>query len=175
MPAGGLGPGEAARLTIQPSHTNWGETIYPEKGAIINHSYNFQYSPPAATGRTLGKLIGVTHERFVNLCFFWAIFYFYIWNLMNMLNIFFYQKCILSSPLKKGIVSFIPFVSADLLRRALTSCSIQISTQTFALYIFSLVTLCILFHFVPSKLLLQYFQVRLCFGSLLALFIISSL
>lgn len=153
MPAGGLGPGEAARLTIQPSHTNWGETIYPEKGAIINHSYNFQYSPPAATGRTLGKLIGVTLERFVNLGFFWAIFYFY----------------------KKGIVSFIPFVSADLLRRALTSCSIQISTQTFALYIFSLVTLCILFHFVPSKLLLQYFQVRLCFGFLLALFIISSL
>lgn len=153
MPAGGLGPGEAARLTIQPSHTNWVETIYPEKGAIINHSYNFQYSPPAATGRTLGKLIGVTLERFVNLGFFWAIFYFY----------------------KKGIVSFIPFVSADLLRRALTSCSIQISTQTFALYIFSLVTLCILFHFVPSKLLLQYFQVRLCFGFLLALFIISSL
>lgn len=153
MPAGGLGPGEAARLTIQPSHTNWGETIYPEKGAIINHSYNFQYSPPAATGRTLGKLIGVTLERFVNLGFFWAIFYFY----------------------NKGIVSFIPFVSADLLRRALTSCSIQISTQTFALYIFSLVTLCILFHFVPSKLLLQYFQVRLCFGFLLALFIISSL
>lgn len=153
MPARGLGPGEAARLTIQPSHTNWGETIYPEKGAIINHSYNFQYSPPAATGRTLGKLIGVTLERFVNLGFFWAIFYFY----------------------KKGIVSFIPFVSADLLRRALTSCSIQISTQTFALYIFSLVTLCILFHFVPSKLLLQYFQVRLCFGFLLALFIISSL
>lgn len=153
MPAGGLGPGEAARLTIQPSHTNWGETIYPEKGAIINHSYNFQYSPPAATGRTLGKLIGVTLERFVNLGFFWAIFYFY----------------------KKGIVSFIPFVSADLLRRALTSCSIQISTQTFALYIFSLVTLCILFHFVPSKPLLQYFQVRLCFGFLLALFIISSL
>lgn len=153
MPAGGLGPGEAARLTIQPSHTNWGETIYPEKGAIINHSYNFQYSPPAATGRTLGKLIGVTLERFVNLGFFWAIFYFY----------------------KKGIVSFIPFVSADLLRRALTSCSIQISTQTFALYIFSLVTLCILFHFVPSKLLLQYFQVRLCFGFLLAVFIISSL
>lgn len=153
MPAGGLGPGEAARLTIQPSHTNWGETIYPEKGAIINHSYNFQYSPPAATGRTLGKLIGVTLERFVNLGFFWAIFYFY----------------------KKGIVSFIPFVSADLLRRALTSYSIQISTQTFALYIFSLVTLCILFHFVPSKLLLQYFQVRLCFGFLLALFIISSL
>lgn len=153
MPAGGLGPGEAARLTIQPSHTNWGETIYPEKGAIINHSYNFQYSPPAATGRTLGKLIGVTLERFVNLGFFWAIFYFY----------------------KKGIVSFIPFVSADLLRRALTSCSIQISTQMFALYIFSLVTLCILFHFVPSKLLLQYFQVRLCFGFLLALFIISSL
>lgn len=153
MPAGGLGPGEAARLTIQPSHTNWGETIYPEKGAIINHSYNFQYSPPAATGRTLGKLIGVTLERFVNLGFFWAIFYFY----------------------KKGIVSFIPFVSTDLLRRALTSCSIQISTQTFALYIFSLVTLCILFHFVPSKLLLQYFQVRLCFGFLLALFIISSL
>lgn len=153
MPAGGLGPGEAARLTIQPSHTNWGETIYPEKGAIINHSYNFQYSPPAATGRTLGKLIGVTLERFVNLGFFWAIFYFY----------------------KKGIVSFIPFVSADLLRRALTSCSIQISTQTFALYIFSLVTLCILFHFAPSKLLLQYFQVRLCFGFLLALFIISSL
>lgn len=152
MPAGGLGPGEAARLTIQPSHTNWGETIYPEKGAIINHSYNFQYSPPAATGRTLGKLIGVTLERFVNLGFFWAIFYFY----------------------KKGIVSFIPFVSADLLRRALTSCSIQISTQTFALYIFSLVTLCILFHFFPSKLL-QYFQVRLCFGFLLALFIISSL
>lgn len=149
MPAGGLGPGEAARLTIQPSHT----TIYPEKGAIINHSYNFQYSPPAATGRTLGKLIGVTLERFVNLGFFWAIFYFY----------------------KKGIVSFIPFVSADLLRRALTSYSIQISTQTFALYIFSLVTLCILFHFVPSKLLLQYFQVRLCFGFLLALFIISSL
>lgn len=153
MPAGGLGPGEAARLTIQPSHTNWGETIYPEKGAIINHSYNFQYSPPAAIGRTLGKLIGVTLERFVNLGFFWAIFYFY----------------------KKGIVSFIPFVSADLLRRALTSCSIQISTQTFALYIFSLVTLCILFHFFPSKLLLQYFQVRLCFGFLLALFIISSL
>lgn len=153
MPAGGLGPGKAARLTIQPSHTNWGETIYPEKGAIINHSYNFQYSPPAATGRTLGKLIGVTLERFVNLGFFWAIFYFY----------------------KKGIVSFIPFVSADLLRRALTSCSIQISTQTFALYIFSLVTLCILFHFAPSKLLLQYFQVRLCFGFLLALFIISSL
>lgn len=153
MPARGLGPGEAARLTIQPSHTNWGETIYPEKGAIINHSYNFQYSPPAATGRTLGKLIGVTLERFVNLGFFWAIFYFY----------------------KKGIVSFIPFVSADLLRRALTSCSIQISIQTFALYIFSLVTLCILFHFVPSKLLLQYFQVRLCFGFLLALFIISSL
>lgn len=153
MPARGLGPGEAARLTIQPSHTNWGETIYPEKGAIINHSYNFQYSPPAATGRTLGKLIGVTLECFVNLGFFWAIFYFY----------------------KKGIVSFIPFVSADLLRRALTSCSIQISTQTFALYIFSLVTLCILFHFVPSKLLLQYFQVRLCFGFLLALFIISSL
>lgn len=153
MPARGLGPGEAARLTIQPSHTNWGETIYPEKGAIINHSYNFQYSPPAATGRTLGKLIGVTLERFVNLGFFWAIFYFY----------------------KKGIVSFIPFVSADLLRRALTSYSIQISTQTFALYIFSLVTLCILFHFVPSKLLLQYFQVRLCFGFLLALFIISSL
>lgn len=153
MPARGLGPGEAARLTIQPSHTNWGETIYPEKGAIINHSYNFQYSPPAATGRTLGKLIGVTLERFVNLGFFWAIFYFY----------------------KKGIVSFIPFVSADLLRRALTSCSIQISTQTFALYIFSLVTLCILFHFVLSKLLLQYFQVRLCFGFLLALFIISSL
>lgn len=153
MPARGLGPGEAARLTIQPSHTNWGETIYPEKGAIINHSYNFQYSPPAATGRTLGKLIGVTLERFVNLGFFWAIFYFY----------------------KKGIVSFIPFVSADLLRRALTSCSIQISTQTFALYIFSLVTLCILFHFAPSKLLLQYFQVRLCFGFLLALFIISSL
>lgn len=152
MPAGGLGPGEAARLTIQPSHTNWGETIYPEKGAIINHSYNFQYSPPAATGRTLGKLTGVTLERFVNLGFFWAIFYFY----------------------KKGIVSFIPFVSADLLRRALTSCSIQISTQTFALYIFSLVTLCILFHFFPSKLL-QYFQVRLCFGFLLALFIISSL
>lgn len=153
MPARGLGPGEAARLTIQPSHTNWGETIYPEKGAIINHSYNFQYSPPAATGRTLGKLIGVTLERFVNLGFFWAIFYFY----------------------KKGIVSFIPFVSADLLRRALTSCSIQISIQTFALYIFSLVTLCILFHFAPSKLLLQYFQVRLCFGFLLALFIISSL